>query len=497
MPTPPPDTWPDAPPAAPAPAQAPAPAGPPTSTPQGLHTLSALCAGRLQGTRTLDLRHAGLRELPSEVLGLADTLEVLDLSGNALQALPEGFARLQRLHTVFGSANRFEQLPPVLGRLPQLDTVGFRANRIAELPAAALPPRLRWLILTDNALDRLPEALGACGHLQKLMLAGNRLRALPAGLGGWQRLELLRLAANRFDAAAQALPPALLALPRLAWLAFGGNPFTADAEAAALAAAPVPAVPWSALRVGPRLGEGASGQIHAADWPGGGLAGPLALKLFKGALISDGWPHSEAAAAAAAGDHPHLVGALGRLSGHPQGLSGLLLPRLSAAHRPLAAPPSMASCSRDVYAPGLRLTADQARQIAQATAQALQHLHARGLVHGDLYAHNTLLHLADPVDPANPPGPAAAAAAPVAGPAGLVGLAGVAQQAAASATPTPNGLDVRLSDFGAASFAPPDGPGAAGRRAALQALDWRAHRVLVDELAAHCAQPEALSPWRC
>ena len=198
-------------------------------------TLARLEAGELRGTTRLDLRGCGLTGLPSAVLDLADTLESLDVSGNALTTLPEGLARLTRLHTVFASNNRFETLPPVLGRLPRLDTLGFKANRIVDVPASAIAPSLRWLILTDNRIAALPSTLADCPRMQKLMLAGNRLVRLPAGLGRLQRLELLRLAANRFERARDALPDELLALPRLCWLAHAGNPFSAAPERQAAA----------------------------------------------------------------------------------------------------------------------------------------------------------------------------------------------------------------------------------------------------------------------
>lgn len=34
--------------------------------------------------------------------------------------------------------------------------IGFKANRIREVPARALPRQLRWLILTDNDIERRP-----------------------------------------------------------------------------------------------------------------------------------------------------------------------------------------------------------------------------------------------------------------------------------------------------------------------------------------------------
>ena len=60
--------------------------------------------------------------------------------------------------------------------------IGFKANRISHVPGAALPPLLRWLILTDNCIESLPTELGERPYLQKLMLAGNRLQALPDSL---------------------------------------------------------------------------------------------------------------------------------------------------------------------------------------------------------------------------------------------------------------------------------------------------------------------------
>jgi hypothetical protein len=414
-----------------------------STTPDPQATLARLMAGQLQGSTHLDLRGCGLTELPTQVLALADTLQVLDLSGNALTTLPEGLARCTRLHTLFASNNRFTVLPKVLGRLPQLDTLGFKANQISEVPAGALAPMLRWLILTDNRIPALPDSLCDCARLQKLMLAGNRLQHWPNGLGRLQRLELLRLSANRFEHLAQALPDELLALPQLAWLAHAGNPFSAPVEQADRSTGAVQHIAWHQLALQGLIGEGASGHIHAALWQGErGAALPVAVKLFKGAVTSDGLPQCEMAATLRAGSHPHLVGVLGVLSGHPQGIQGLVLPRLPSQWAALAGPPSMVSCSRDVYPPGLRWPTAQAVSMARGAAQALAHLHACGLSHGDLYGHNLLVD-------------------------------GQGQ--------------ALLSDFGAASFLPHDDP---TRQQALQALDLRALQVLAQELAQRCDDPD-------
>lgn len=343
--------------------------------------LASLRRGDCAGARALRFP-PGLAEFPPEVFGLADTLELLDLSGSHLDALPADLGRLRHLRVLFCSGSRFTRLPPVLGDCPSLSQVGFRGTGLEEVPGEALPPALRWLTLTDNRIAALPDALGQRPHLQKLMLSGNALAALPGSLAGAPNLELVRLAANRLE----ALPPWLTTLPALAWTSFAGNPVD-DAPGRR----DVPGVPWRDLEPGDLLGEGASGRVHRALWRRGGApAEAVALKLFKGAMTSDGLPEREMAACLAAGAHPHLTGALGRLVDHPAGAEGLLMPLLPADWRVLAGPPSLESCSRDVYAPGLALTPAAALRIARAAAEACAHLHARGILHGDLYGHNIL-----------------------------------------------------------------------------------------------------------
>ncbi|PIT73630.1 leucine-rich repeat-containing protein kinase family protein [Limnohabitans sp. B9-3] len=374
-----------------------------------MHTLSQLRAGELHGITRLQLRE-GLTTFPPEIFELADTLEILDLSGNQLTALPNDLPRLHKLQVIFGSDNPFTELPEVLGQCPNLTMVGFKANRIRHVSAKALPPRLRWLILTDNQIDTLPTELGHCTDLQKLMLAGNRLSQLPETMVNLQKLELLRISANQFT----ALPKWLLELPRLSWLAFAGNPFCADLEASALANAATQAIDWADLEVEALLGEGASGLIYRANWTPAkahptrsqhvsssatistdlaapvSASTPLAVKVFKGSLTSDGLPLSEMAASLHAGSHPSLVAVHATVTGHPNGKQALAMPLVTPDFQNLAGPPSLASCTRDVYAPETRFTWDALLRLAHHIASAAQHLHARGLHHGDLYAHNIL-----------------------------------------------------------------------------------------------------------
>jgi len=347
--------------------------------------MEELRAGKLAGSRRLMLS-CGLNEFPREIFDLAETLEILDLSGNALTSLPDDLPRLGKLRILFCSNNRFTELPAVIGQCAALEMVGFKSNRIACVPATALPSKLRWLILTDNQIAELPPEIGRCAHLQKLMLAGNRLQSLPPELANCTRLELLRISANQLS----ALPEWLLSLPRLSWLAFAGNPFCADAASPA----DVSLIHWDDLQVSHPLGEGASGIIHQAQWRAEDGAQPVALKLFKGALTSDGLPLNEMHACMTAGTHPHLIPVLGKLEAHPDDAHGLVMALIDESFRNLAGPPSLDSCTRDVYPGEATFDLKTVLGIALGIASAAEHLHAQGIMHGDLYAHN-ILHGAD------------------------------------------------------------------------------------------------------
>ena len=394
-------------------------------------TLERLRSGALAGATRLDLPGCGLSAFPREIFELAESLEVLNLTGNALAELPADFARLSRLRILFCSENQFTHLPEVLGDCPQLDMVGFKSNRIAQVSGAALPPRLRWLILTDNEIGELPDELGQRPRLQKLMLAGNRLSALPDAMAACQQLELLRIASNRFE----QLPDWLFTLPRLSWLAFAGNSVAQASEETAVIAHPVPDVDWADLQLQEVLGQGASGVIHRATWKE--WKDPVAVKLFKGHITSDGSPLSEMDACIAAGAHANLIPVRGRIAGHPEGTPGLVLDLVDAAYRNLAGPPSFESCTRDVYAGGTSFDWRSLLAIAQGMASALAQLHRRGILHGDFYAHNILWDGAH---------------------------------------------DALLGDFGAASFFAP----ASHQALALQRIEARAFGCLLEELLHRC-----------
>ena len=172
------------------------------------------------------------------------------------------------------------------------------------------------------------------------------------------------------------------------------------------------------------------------------LVKEVAVKLFKSAVTSDGLPRCEMAASIAVGLHPHLVGVMGKIRHHPNGEQGLVMPLIASNYTNLAQPPSLESCTRDIYAQATAFSLQQLISLALGIARAAEHLHACGILHGDLYAHN-ILH--------NSKG---------------------------------HGL---LGDFGAASFLPIQDHDTSH---ALQRIEVRAFGILLGELLSLCSESE-------
>lgn len=347
-----------------------------------METLEALQSGQLKGIKRLDLA-AELTQFPSQILDLADSLEILNLTNNQLKSLPDEFACLQKLRIAFFSNNCFEEVPSVLSHCPNLSMVGFKSNQITTIAEHALPLSVRWLILTDNQIGQIPPSFGQLKHLQKLMLAGNQLRSLPDEMAQCQNLELIRLAANQLN----ALPTWLFTLPRLSWLAYSGNPFCPPPSSAP----PLAEINWAELTIQDTLGEGASGVIFKGCW----TTAPtqtveVAIKVFKGNITSDGLPVDEMRSRIASGTHPHLVKLLGKISHHPDQKAGLVFAFVPSTYQTLGYPPSFETCTRDTYPPDAQFALSVVLRIAQGIAAAAAHLHGNGILHGDLYAHNIL-----------------------------------------------------------------------------------------------------------
>jgi hypothetical protein len=325
---------------------------------------------------------ANLTEFPRELFELEETLEFLDLGKNRLSSLPEDFHRFSKLKTLFLSENKFTEIPEVLGKCTSITMIGFKSNQISTVPENSLPTSCDWLILTDNIIVTLPDSMGELVRLRKVALAGNQITHLPSSMSNCVNLELLRISANQLT----EIPEWLLTLPKLTWLAFSGNPCSVSSAKQEQ----LNEIHWDDIELHEVLGQGASGVISKAvinsDSPQ-----EAAVKLFKGEITSDGYPQDEMDACISAGQHPHLVPLIGKISGHPE-KEGVVLEYIPQSFSVLGNPPSFESCTRDVYHNDFKISSNKAETIISGVTAALGHLHTKGILHGDLYAHNTMIN---------------------------------------------------------------------------------------------------------
>ena len=341
-----------------------------------MQTLEDLRAGRLEGIKQLTLSE-NLTTFPLEILTLADSLEMLDLSNNQLSELPSEIAQLKKLKIAFFSYNKFTHFPSALKECKNLYMLGFKANQIEYFAEDILPLDLSWLIITDNRLTSLPRSLGKLHKLQKFTTAGNKLTSLPEEMAACHKLELLRISANELT----HIPNWLAKLPKLSWLAFSGNPCSLATSYE------LPELHYESLEIQELLGQGASGEIFKAHAPT--LGHDVAVKLFKGAVTSDGYAKDEMQAYASTGNHPNLIRVLAKIKDAKA--LGLILELIPSSYVNLGFPPNFETCTRDTFAEDSHFDIEDLYEIIRSIVSASAHIHAQGLMHGDLYAHNILI----------------------------------------------------------------------------------------------------------
>jgi hypothetical protein len=140
--------------------------------------------------RRLHLDGNDIRVIP-ELLGEnLLNLEVLTLSNNKLEGMPDSFSRLRNLKSLHLSNNCFENFPKPLCELKRLLFLDLCTNKIAELPAGIEGLiSLETLLLFQNSLDYLPDSIGFLSNLRTLWVGNNKLTKLPRKITKLKKLD--------------------------------------------------------------------------------------------------------------------------------------------------------------------------------------------------------------------------------------------------------------------------------------------------------------------
>ncbi|XP_067017125.1 leucine-rich repeat serine/threonine-protein kinase 1-like isoform X3 [Acropora muricata] len=159
----------------------------------------------------VDLSGNYLEELPEELLNTLPFLEVLDVSNNKLQYLPEVTSTFTRLQKLCALDNEIVFIPSSLLQIPSLRKLHLASNKITSLcgdpneidDVTSTSDSESWsctalnvLNLSHNKLKRLPRGIQGCASLTKLYLDHNSLKEFPMP---WKSpLQILDLSHNSF-----------------------------------------------------------------------------------------------------------------------------------------------------------------------------------------------------------------------------------------------------------------------------------------------------------
>ncbi|KAI0129698.1 hypothetical protein BJ170DRAFT_692364 [Xylariales sp. AK1849] len=174
-----------------------------------------------------------------------ENLEILDLRGNEISALPDGFEKLSRLRILNVNDNALVSLPfgtlanmpltellahrnkltgtlidPEVDSLPQLQTLDVSANQLSFLATAALSlPSLLQLTISMNRIQALPD-MSTWRSLLTLTADENSIAAIPDGFTSLNNMRHADLTSNDI----RIIPPEIARMDSLALLRISGNP---------------------------------------------------------------------------------------------------------------------------------------------------------------------------------------------------------------------------------------------------------------------------------
>ena len=191
----------------------------------------------------LDCNH--LLDLPSELGYIVSLISISINSQTAaprasiskrshLERLPEDVGRLPKLRMLLLCQNAIVYLPESLAQRSTLSVLDLRLNNLHSFPEPVCRIRsLKQLFLSGNEIGEIPEEVGELVKLEVFRIANNLLFRLPDSIGHLKRLRTLSLRYNQL----QILPKAIAGLSQL------GNPRT-DAEGQALDGLLLADNPW-------------------------------------------------------------------------------------------------------------------------------------------------------------------------------------------------------------------------------------------------------------
>jgi len=340
--------------------------------------------------------------LPPSLSDMKDITSIT-LSGE-INSIPSAIFSLTQLTMLNVANNKLIEIPSQIGFLTNLELLGLKNNHLESIVSEiGLLTKLKAIFLTSNHLQSLPSQIGEMKSLRKLQAGSNQLKFIPTEIGKLKNLELFRMPMNQID---KISSNTLSNCESLAWIALSENPFTNKAKT--MSKTDITSISMKDISL-----KDKDQNLASSDYGGAANDGvipgsyhkrtrpppndeeesiPVAVKYFT-TLSPDGDPWDELLIGEALSSS--IIGSSHGLAiqyGYVQ------WPRLSAVFRliPDSIPMAMKPLDQVRMLRGRFVHKDVSAKFLLGTisdlTDALAYMHSLNIAHGDIYAHNILIH---------------------------------------------------------------------------------------------------------
>lgn len=185
---------------------------------------------QLRKTRSLTLCGKNLVEVPEQLFVDAKSadISVVDFSKNKLKQLPEGLMHLSSIVSELNmNANMLTEVQPFVAQFDHIKYLNLSCNQLEALPdELGLMITMREINISNNRFTTFPKSIYDLVHLEIILACDNKIEELDAsdgGLGALKRLATLDLSNNNL----KSVPPVLGNMTQITTLLLHGNSFRA------------------------------------------------------------------------------------------------------------------------------------------------------------------------------------------------------------------------------------------------------------------------------
>lgn len=154
----------------------------------------------LSTLRKLIISNSNVQNIPSEIYELINLRE-LDLGFNRISYISSEINKLVNLKSLYLGPNQISVVPDLSG-LIKLRTLLLPTNKLSKI--GLLPKSLTRISLNDNKFEEIPSEIISLSELENLSMSNNRIKSIP-DINQMKRLRYLDLSHNHIDILPESL----------------------------------------------------------------------------------------------------------------------------------------------------------------------------------------------------------------------------------------------------------------------------------------------------